>query len=343
MEIGNTLSTAFRITWQHKKLWVIALFPWVLQIIFGVIIAAVLLGSGALAFFATLGSDIFRPGFEPAQLGEQLIAAIGGALAALLCVSAIAAVLSIIVQLVTSGALIDGVWQAQTRNSIDLGAAISAGFRNSGRMFGLSFLLALPVLLLYVCSAVAFVGLGLGASQNQDMGEALIGSMLCLIFPLVCVIMIYALVAGAIGVLAQPAIVINNEGVVGSLSTGWRLVRQNLGNVIAMGLLLIVIFFVASLAIGLVSQIFTGPIVADMQTQLNGINTSDPAAFMQMFGALFGPAFWISTIVQQIVGGVLSLFLVVVSSAAWTLAYAQFENRLQLTSGETPPPSLPQP
>ncbi len=345
MDIGNTVSTAFRITWQHKKLWLIALLPWIMQVILGSVMLVVAMVSGLVPLLISSFSSMGRPRFEAAQFEQQFFAAIGSAAISLICVGLIALVVSIIVQLVTSGALVDGVWQAQNRNSVDIGSALRAGLRSAGRMFGSVFLLLLPLLLLYVCGSVALVALGVGAARNEDQVGALIGSMFCLIFPLFCINIIYALVVGGINAMATPAIVLNNEGAIQALGTGWRLLRQNLGTMIALWLVLIGIGIAVFTTVGLVSQIFTGPAIAQLQSQLQNFNTNDPAAVLKVFGAALSPIFWAAAAGQQLLVSLIGLLVTIVATAIWTLAYGQFENKLVLLPGgdspSLPPPSLP--
>ncbi len=345
MDIGNTLSTAFRITWQHKKLWLIALLPWLVQLVFGFVLLAVLVGTGMLSLLISFGQEMMRGSVEPAQMGEKIMAALGSVFVALFCVSLLLSVISVVVQLVTTGGLINGVWQAQTQQRVDVGEAIRAGFRSAGRLFGASFLLFLPFIVLYLCGFGALVAAAIPASlantDGQSAGNGL-GALAC-IFPLaLCGSLLYGLVAAMINTMAGPAIVLNKEGAIQGLSSGWRLVRQNLGNILLMGLLLGVVAMVLFFGLGLVSQITMQPMMSQMQNSMRGASADDPQLLPNLLSTLFGPVFLVTTLVSQLISFVIYTGLSVFSSAAFTLAYGQFEHKLALLPGGDPP-TLPPP
>ncbi len=91
-------------------------------------------------------------------------------------------------------------------------------------MFGLSFLIGLAVLAIFIpLILVGVLTAGVG--------------FLCLI-PLICILIPVMIVVGVVVEQAQTAIVIENLGMFDGLKRGWEVVKQNVGPIVVMSLIL---------------------------------------------------------------------------------------------------------
>ena len=240
MDIGSVLSRAWQIIWKNKVLW-----------IFGI-----LAGCGS----ANYGSSNFRYSVErrdmpiPPQI-ERFFDQIPDWQIALLIGVFILVVLLIVVVAIFLGTigrvgLIRGTMQAdQGAARLEFGELFNGSLPYFWRVFLLNLLVGLAfavvIILTVITLAITIVGL------------------ICLI-PLICLLVPIGWLVNIITEQASIAIVVENLGILDGLRRGWDVVRNNLGTIIVMGLILV-------LGVGLIGGFIIGlPFVAILLPALLG-------------------------------------------------------------------------
>jgi len=120
---------------------------------------------------------------------------------------------------------IQGTYKAEKgAESLAFGELFSESLPYFWRVFGLSFLIGLAVLAIFIpLILVGVLTAGVG--------------FLCLI-PLICILIPVMIVVGVVVEQAQTAIVIENLGMFDGLKRGWEVVKQNVGPIVVMSLIL---------------------------------------------------------------------------------------------------------
>ena len=288
---GEVISRAWHITWKYKVLW-----------IFG-ILASCSRGGGGSGGGGSGGGGGNGNGYSPyGQDFERAFEQIGQWLTnnwwivALIILALIVLILlSIFLGTIGRIGLIRGTLQAEEgAEKLSFGELFSGSMPYFWRVFGLSFLIGLITILLFM----PFLLFG---ALTAGIGFICLLPLLCLLIPVS--IAIYLIIE-----LANVAIVKENIGLWDGWKRGWELVRANVGTVIVMGLILLVISF----AIGLVIAI---PIIMIVVPAAIGLAAgSEPNTTMLIIAGVCFAAFLPVAIV---VNGVYYTF----SGAAWTLTY----------------------
>ena len=303
MDYGGLLSRAWQLTWQHKVMW-----------IFGMLVALGSLGNGGVNGRAN-ASRSSTP--LPPQVQQQVAQPEFIALAVVVAIVALFVIVALIA-LTTIGraGLIGGMQRADEQGAVTFREAWSIGTHYFWRMLGIALVLIAPALVfgvLAVLTAVVTFGLGL-----------------LVLIPLACVLALAYIPFAIVAYLAQYAVVIDDLRVGDAFRRGWAVLQANLGPILILGLLLIVIGFVASI-------IVMAPFLAIIV----------PAAVLAGLG---GPRVDVFVIVAAAVGFLLYLpvalllsgFVETWTTAAWTLAWKQFTGTARVP-GTTVPPRAPMP
>lgn len=337
MDFGATLSRAFNIALKHRVLWVLGFLA---SLTSGV--------NGAGNALSNL-SGLFTPGSSGEALPEverffgPIIREPGpivGALCGLVCVVLLVSLALWVISIIAQGGLIGGVQQIEEEGNTTFGRAWSAGARNFWRLFGLSLLLALPVLLLLIIF-VALFGVTLApivtalARGDESASSTAAGSAFALICcggALGCIGLLYAIIAAALRTFGERAIVLEQKGVIDAVSRGWEVFRSNLGNIILLALLMLVVNIVVGFAIAIVSGLLFAPTL--ITAILSAGNEGGIGAGLL---ALRGLTLVLVAIVAAIINAIFAAF----SSAVWTLAYRQFTGAGGVAAEPTPPALLP--
>lgn len=298
MDYSGTLSKGWGITWRHKWLWLLTFIP-------------------GLAGLATFGISYAQQGLARDGLGTapEVIGAQMGSLMLLNCLSVLIALLFGVIGLATRGGLIAAVDGIDRGESYTFGRAFRAGWRKLLPLLGMSLLLIggfilLAVtgglILLVVFSVGAFAG-GSGQSDSLWAGLGLVGILG------VCCAMIGYLVVALLVNLVYPfafrGIVLQELGVIDSIRHGWRVARENLGEII----LLYLPFFVITLLLAGIYAVFT------FGSSFQAMMAGDPAAMMSGFGWEFFVLFIIWTLISAV--------LAAWQSATFTLAYGEWTGK----------------
>ena len=281
MEIGEVLSRAWQVIWKHKILW-----------IFGILSSC-----SSANWGPNLRSEFNQP-LPPRY--QYYFHQIPNWQIALLVGIAILVILLIIILAIFLGTIgrigmIRGTVQADQGE-----ARLSFGelFRGSLPYFWRVFLLNLLVGLAFAIIVIFFTII---------LAVSIIG-IPCLI-PFFCLLAPIAVAVGVVVEQASIAIVVENLDILNGLRRGWDVVRQNLGAIIAMAVILIVGGMIAGWIIGL-------PVIAILAPALIGA-FSGAQRVMQGGLVLAGLCLVFYIPVAIVLYGILQGYI----RSAWTLTY----------------------
>jgi len=297
---GEVLTRAWQIAWKHKVLW----------------ICGVLAGCTRGGTRLNVNQNIRTDGSGGPQLPPQFMqifeaisenmGAFVGVTIAIICLFWIVAIF-----LGTIGriGLIRGTWQVEGgAERLVFGQLFSESQPYFWRMFGLSILINLPVILFV---AVGFAGgLAFALPMIQGGEEAIVGlfALIPLFIGCFCLLVPVMFVIGMIARQSENAIVLEDAGVLPSISRGWEVFRANLGNIFLMAIILIVIGLAVGFVIAIPVLIVVVPAMFSFMAA--GAENWNSLIFMLIFICLYAP-------VSLLLNGVLITF----TEAAWTLTY----------------------
>lgn len=338
MDFGATLSRAFNIVLKHRALWVLGFLASLTSGVSGV--GNALSNSSSLSIPIPIG-----PSAEVLPEVERFFDQITGepglivwALCGLVCVALLVSLALWVISVIAQGGLIGGVQQIEEEGNTTFGQAWSAGARNFWRLFGLSLLLVLPVLLLLIIFAalfgVALVPIITAAIRGDEsiLSKAANSAfaLICGGGTLGCVGLLYAIIAAALRTFGERAIVLEQKGVIDAVSRGWEVFRGNLGNIILLALLMLVVSIVVGFVIAIVSGLLSAPALI---TAILSVGNEGGAGSLALGG--------FTLVLVAIVAAVINAIFAAFSSAVWTLAYRQFTGAGGVAAEPTPPALLP--
>jgi len=295
---GEVLTRAWQIIWKYKILWVF----------------------GILASCSRGGSNGGGGGSAARSAGDQ----IGSSGAAFRLWTAdhpglviLAVVLFIVLVLLfiflgTIGriGLIKGTYKVeQGAPRLVLGELFSESVPYFGRVFGLSFLVALIFGIIFVPIAL--------------IGQATIGIGYICLLPVICIIGLAGWVVALIVEQANVAIVLEDLSMSAGFRRGWAIVRANIGPALIMAIILGVLGFALSLLIAIPILVVVLPAAF---TYSANTESSIPLVFMSACLCLYLP---IAIFLQ----GILASYI----QSAWTLTYM----RLTARPDDNTPPTAP--
>jgi hypothetical protein len=261
MNYGELIKDAFWLTLRNRFLW-----------FFGFFAGGTSAGGGNFSFpsggpggfddddfddFGEPGQGDFggaTPGFDPSQWIFDNLALI----LAIVALVALIALFFIVMSLISQGALTESVAAIDRGESRRFSTAFRAGLSNFWRVLGyylLFILIALGLLLLIVVPlALLVVGVFAG---TESVGARVLTAVLAGLIGFVLMIVVL-IPLSIIGQFALREIVVRRERVVGSIGSGYRLFRRNLGKSllvwliqlavsIGIGIALLIIFFILAL------------------------------------------------------------------------------------------------
>jgi hypothetical protein len=307
MEYGSLLSRAWQITWKHKILW-----------LFGI-----LAGFGSTNFNGNFGGGgggrnvPSTPGTPPTptvpptfpdispQLANGQLVAI---LAVIGCCLLIIVIALVIIGIIARGGLIGGIRMADEQDHVTFGEAWAIGTHYFWRMFGIGLLLIAPtIVLVIVFATVGILTAGVG--------------VLCLL-PLLCILVPLFIVLAILAHFAQFAVVLEDMRVMDAFRRGWQILKANLSNIIILGIILIIIEFIAGLVLVVPFLVILIP------TVLFAFATSSGGQPNLSALAVGGLAFLCFLPIAIVLGGILHTWV----TAVWTLAYKQFVGRTPMAA-----------
>ncbi len=212
--------------------------------------------------------------------------------------------------------LIRGTAQAEGgAESLIFGQLFSESMPYFWRMFGLSLILALPLLVFVVLLTVGALAVIVPVSMADNGGSAMGAlAIVPIMLGCVCLLIPVMFVVGMIFSQAQRAIVLEELGVMPAISRGWEIFRANLGPIILMTIILGVIGFVVGLVIAIPLLIIVFPTMFAFIA--GGAQSNTPLIFMAVCFCLYLP-------VLLIFNGVLTAY----TESAWTLTYMRLTHK----------------
>lgn len=313
MDFGFVLRRAWEIIWKFKVLW-----------IFGI-----LAGCGQAGNSISNNSG-YRFSADDSQFTRQIeifFNQLDPGVITLLVVLAIIIVLVLIVLAILLGTvgrvgLVRGVVKAEGgAQHLTFGELWRESLPYFWRVFGLNLLVGL---IMVVAALVLLIpGILLTAAT---MGIA----ALCLI-PLICLLVPIAWAVMLVVEQANIALVVENLGIMDAITRGWQVVRENIGSMIVMWLILV-------LGVGLIGGIIIGlPIVIVAAPMLVGYASGTYDAIRSGW-ITSGILFLIYLPILLILSGIMKAYI----SSAWTLTFLRLTAKpSQLVPVEpliTPPP-----
>jgi hypothetical protein len=299
---GEVLTRAWQITWKHKVLW-----------IFGILAACGRGGGNFNSSGNSGGNDggFGQPNFPPEVL--RVFEFIEQNLTLIIVASCILILLiwAITVFLGTIGriGLIRGTFQVEggTENLI-FGQLFSESTPYFWRIFGLSLLVSLPLVIFIAGVVAAFAVLAFSASGGSDPAGVGFFAMVPVLIGCVCLLIPVMIVIGLIVRQAERAIVMEDMRVFPALSRGWEVFRSNLGPIIVMAIILGIINLVVGFIIAIPILIIVFPAVIAFAASEGQSWT--PMIFMGIALCLYIP-------VSLLLNGIVIAY----AESAWTLTY----------------------
>lgn len=331
MDLGNLMRRGWNLTWQNKWMYVLGF------------LAALGGGVGSGSNFNFSG-NMNQP-FDP-QTTEEMEAVLAqmanfwanyGWLVILgICALVVLGIVFWLLSLIGRAGLIHAAAELDAKQPTSLREAWSVGVSKLGRMVVLSLLFALPFIVFAVLAAMVvalyfvpiFSAAAAGQAPPSDFGMSF-AAIPILLGCLACVLGILGLIITFVQPFSMRGLVLRNLGVSESIGHGWRVLRENLGNILILALIFLVIGIVVGLigvfVAGLLAAPFIVPIVLGLvrDTGLTTLNI-----VLAVLGAL----------VFILVTAAISSILVAYQSTTFTLAYQDFTG---VGTAEKQPEPLP--
>lgn len=253
INISAILGRAWRLTWQHKVLW-----------IFGFLAA---LGSGS-APNPNSRWEVERRGRGPdVDLGEWgrrievFFESVSPAVwVAIITVLLLVALVIYLLSVLGRGGLIGGILAADSTGTVSFGQAWAAGQRNFGRIFVIRlvvFLVGLVVTLFGLGAVALGVLAAMGLNAVDLLPVATLGTLGCLV-PLICILALLMIPLQIVTYFAELAAVIEDLSPRAAFRRAWAVLRANLGSLLLLGILVILV----GIGVGIVTALVFLPLAA---------------------------------------------------------------------------------
>jgi hypothetical protein len=297
---GDVLTRAWQIIWKHKVLWIFGILAGCGR--GGTRFSSSSRGGGGDGGFGQLPPEILNI-WQTIQ--ENLTAFIVAGCILVLLIWAITIFLSTIGKI----GLIRGTLQVEEgAERLLFGQVFSESMPYFWRIFGLSLIIALPVLIVFAVLIAGFAALAISASNGSDAGTlGLLGS-LPLIIGCFCLLIPIIFVLNMVIRQAENAIVLEDLRVVPALSRGWDVFRANLGPILLMAIILAVIALVIGFVIAIPVFLIVFPAVIAFAA--GDAQNWTPLVLMTVGLCIYTP-------ILLVLNGIMIAF----TESAWTLTY----------------------
>jgi len=304
---GEVLTRAWQIIWKHKVLW-----------IFGILASCGQgggggNGGGGNTNFSTQGPDL------PPQM-MRWFQAIGQNIQAYIIIGiAIICVIWIIVLFLSTVGkigLIHGTSLADGNvESLIFGQLFSESMPYFWRVLGLTVILGLPIFVfaLAVALFVLFAVVGIAGSGSGNGSLAALG-IIPIVIGCMCLLIPVMFVLKMVFRQAERAVVLEDMGVLPSLSRGWDIFRANLGPIIIMAIILAILGIVAGLIVAIPVFIVVFPTV--FAFALGQGESYTPLIFMGICLCVYIP-------IALVAQGIVTAYI----ESAWTLTYMRLTSK----------------
>ena len=322
MNYGDTLRRSWQLTWNNKWLWLLGFL-------------AALGGGGG----ASSGSNYqMDPGTTatPGGISPELAAGLTGAVLLLCCIGIVIGILLWLVSLASKGGLITSVVELDRGQSSSFGHAFRQGWRKLLPLVGMTVVLYSVVIILAIIMGIGFAGtaaaaIGASASMDSNALASLLGSAGLVFLCLLCLLVPLSIVLSLIYPFAFRGIMLRDMPVMDSIRHGWRVLRDNLGEIFMLGL----IFFVINVIISIVA----GGIIALLGVSsglFTTLMTGGEFTTTQVVGGIVG------VLAAGLIFAIISAIFTAWRSATFTLAYEQWTGKDVLKDSASPmPPAGP--
>ena len=302
MDYGKVLARAWEITWRWKVLWILG---------FLAALGSGGGGGGGSSSYTSNGDDWDKWGhtFIEPEFTAQILAIV----AVVACLALIIGIAIWVVSVSARGGLIAGVQQVEEEGETSFGSAWRAGARRFWTLFGISFLAAIPLIILVVAGMIVlimmFVGSGFAFASSDVAGgtgiavSILCGGLFC------CGMIIVSILLQQIRTYAERAAILEDLGWIDAVVRGWNVLKDNLGPTIIFWIIFLVIGFLFAMVILAVLAAVALPFIAL-------VATVDSAWWMVAPVCCGG-------LVAVVVGSLISAIVTTFTSATWTLAYRE--------------------
>lgn len=309
MDYLGTIRRGLEHTWKNKFLWV-------------------------LGFLAALGSSSsfsnsnysFNSGDTSALaswLTPERAAALTAGLLAFSCIAVIVGIILWLVSLSARGGLIAAVAQLETgRGKPTFGSAFRFGWRRVWRLVGMTILLFIIPVILFVVMGAAFLvpvaGMAVAAGGAEDPSGLLagMGGMAVLFCCVLFVLGLFTFVLSLIYPFAFRGIILRDLGVTDSIRHGWEVLRSNLGNIILLGLA----FLLIGIAILILGAAILVPVGLAVGVPLAMLAQTD-ATFLQGLLAVLG------ILIGLLIFAAISAITTSWQSSTFTIAYLEWTGK----------------
>jgi len=323
MNYMDTLRRGWQLTWNNKWLWLLGFL-------------AALGGGGGIGSSSNWSTDAstVTPGTTP-NIEPGMIAAIIGGAALLFCIAFIVGILLWLVSLASKGGLITSVAELDRGQPSSFGRAFRQGWAKLLPLVGMTVLLFLIPVILFIILVAGFAGtavaaLAAGASADSNALGGILGTAGIIFVCLSCFLLLLSLVLNLIYPFAYRGIMLRDLPVVDSLRHGWRVLRENLGEILLLGLL----FFIVNLIISFVAAFLIG-LVGVSSGMLSLLMSGGEPTTTQLVGAGVG------MLATFVIFAIISAIFVAWRSATFTLAYQQWTGKEALKDSAAPMPPAP--
>ena len=307
MDFGYVLKRAWEIIWKFKVLW-----------IFGILASCGQAGSSGG------GNSGYSVSAQESNIGlqvENFFNQLQPAAIAFLIALGILAILALIILAILLGTigrvgLIRGTMKAeQGAERLTFGELWRDGLTYFWRVFGLNLLIGvvifLAILALFIPGAI-LTGITFGLFA------------LCLI-PMICLLIPVMWAVYVVIEQANIALVVENSSIMKAISRGWEVVRNNIGNMIVMSLILFLgVGLIGGAVIGLPLLIVATPAMVGFAS-----GTTDAIRNGMIISGIF---FIIYLPLLLLFSGILKAY----TTSAWTLTYLRLTTRPALSIIEAP-------
>ncbi len=310
MDYMGTMRRGWRIVWKNKWLWLLALLPSLLSVV---------------NFLVTPGSESL--GIDPTVMTPDEAAAFAGRTLLLSCLSLLVTLIVLVFTLVTRAGLITGVTRLARGEATGFSRSFNEGWRRVLPLLGLTILLyGVPVILFFIAMMLVLVPVSLGVLAGGSGQDELLAGMGLLGTALVCCLSVAFLVAmlllGFIYPFATRGIMLRRMGVIASIRHGWRVARENLGEIILLALPFVLVYLLFGALFAAAYFIIVVPGIYD--AALSGTMMFADWRFLLVF----------------FVYGIIGVLLTTWQSATLTLGYLQWTGKDVLTDTAPPPAPL---
>lgn len=290
--LGEVLTTSWKIIWKHKVLWV-----------FGILASFARGGGGGSgggggnsgyqtgSGNAPFPTDQFERGFD--QVGRFFQENLWVIVVVIIAIFIFSFLLYALGMMGKIG-LIKGVYKVENgAQALSFGELWSESMPYFWRIFGMNFLIGLAF-------AVILIPLVLFGVLTAGIGFLCVLPLLCILIPISWVVMV-------ILEQAQPAIVLENLGILAGLKRGWQIVKTNAVNFIILAL-------VVGIGGAIISIIIAIPLILAFLPIVIGANALRES-LIPVYIALACCAIYFPVLL--LLGGILTAYI----QSVWTLTY----------------------